>query len=358
MPDNLLTIPEVALENIHYAFFTNEHGQSDAGYRIDGQKTRNVNPRSAQQQEGEGFDPADSVLANIQRCFQELGVQEGDGTHKFFMDSYYANMGKDQPLILSCESLAELDNLKQHASHYNLYDDKENPRCLRLGAAMQTAIARSDISMLKADALIFKGIPDEKIAVLGASGDANPIMMFDDEHKIACYISGAHTAIKQGVLEQSFDRMLALGANPHTIRLVIGPGLGPHSYEFGENAPDYFQVPRALTPVVDTKGANKYLIDIHPLVIGKLEGRLSQENIFNIGIDTMGFDLYDEVVEGEAIKFKRKTTINFSELNKQGLLHFSARRKIMEKNNDLTEPNSAAFNTVGRQAAGFTVKGS
>lgn len=274
------------------------------------------------------------------------------------MTSYYANMGKGQPLIISCDNLPDLHRLKQQAAESLDYEDedKTNPKRLGLESTMREALAHSDISVLKADALIFKGVPGENIAVLGASGDAHPIMMFDDENKIACYISGAHMTIKQGVLEQSFDRRLSLGANPNNIRLVIGPGLGNHSYEFGENAPEYFQVPRALTPVVDTNGANKYLVDVHELVIGKLEGRLSQENIFNIELDTMGFDLYDEVIAGESKRLQRKTGISVSELNESGPLFFGARRTIMEKNNNLTEHNSAAYNTVGRHAAGFKLR--
>lgn len=158
-----------------------------------------------------------------------------------------------------------------------------------------------------ADALIFKGIPGESIAVLGASGDAHPIMMY----KIACYISGAHMTLKQGVLGQSFDRMIVLGANPSNIRLAIGPGLGPKSYEFGENAPEYFSIPeehidRVLKPVLDTAGMKKY----KELISVKLIGRLSPENIYNLELDTMGFDLYDEVTEELGKTFlRRKTTV-------------------------------------------------
>jgi copper oxidase (laccase) domain-containing protein len=356
--DNILTIPEVDLHHIDYAFFTNENGQSDAGYLIDGQKTRNVNIYSSEQPEGRGFDPSERVLANIQTCFEELGAHRGDGTHKFFMSSYYANMGKGAPLIISCDNLSDLEGLKRFAADSLYYEDedKTNPKRLGLEPLMRRAISTSDISLLKADALIFKGIPGESIAVLGASGDAHPIMMFDDENKIACYIAGAHMAIKQGVLEQSFDRMLSLGASAGNIRFVIGPGLAAKSYEFGENAPEYFSVPEALTLVRDTSGAQKYLVDIHKLVAGKLEGRLPQENIFNIALDTMGFDLYDSVQEEETTKLKRKTTINFADLNESGTLFFGARRTIMEQTNNLIQQNSGAYNTVGRHAAGFRLK--
>lgn len=361
--ENLLTLPELTLSKINYAFFTNEDGHSDAGYLIDGQKTRNVNVYSSEQLPGKGFDPAERVLANIQMCFRELGAGD-EVKHKFFMTSYYANMGKSAPLIISCDNLDYLYELKAQASH-NLScedEDKSNPNRLGLEPSMRAAIGNSDISVVRADALIFKGIPEESIAVLGASGDAHPIMMFDDENKIACYISGAHMTLKQGVLEQSFDRMIALGANPSNIRLVIGPGLGPKSYEFGENAPEYFSIQeercaRVFRPVLDTAGNIRYLIDIKELVSVKLIGRLPPENIHNIELDTMGFDLYDEVSEEHGDTFlKRKTTINFEELNKSGSLFFGARRSIMQQSGDLMQHNSGAYNTVGRHGAGFSLK--
>lgn len=361
--ENLITIPEVTLSKMNYAFFTNEDGHSDAGYLIDGQKTRNVNLYSSEQLPGKGFDPAERVVANMQMCFQELGAGD-DVRHKFFMTSYYANMGKSAPLIVSCDNLDHLVELKARASQNLVYEDedKSNPNRLGLEPSMRAAIGDSDISVIRADALIFKGIPGESIAVLGASGDAHPIMMFDDENKIACYISGAHMTLKQGVLEQSFDRMLELGANPSNIKLLIGPGLGRKSYEFGENAPEYFAISeedcaRVFRPVLDTAGNRKYLIDIRELVSTKLIGRLSPENVHDIELDTMGFDLYDQVSEEHGQTFlKRKTTINFEELNKSGPLFFGARRSIMQQSGDLMQKNSGAYNTVGRHGAGFCLK--
>ncbi len=154
--------------------------------------------------------------------------------------------------------------------------------------------------------------------------------------------------------------MLALGADPSAIRVVIGPGLGSKSYEFGDNAPEYFSIPEheesVLKPVIDTAGNKKYLVNIKELVSTRLKGKLAPEHIHNIDIDTMGFDLYDEVEENGSTVLKRKTTINFAELNKNGPLFFGARRSIMQQSADLMERNPGAFNTVGRHGAGFYLK--
>lgn len=357
-PDNLYTHPDVNLKCIHYGFFTNEYGQSDAGYLLRGQKTRNVNLYSSEQKpESMGYDATDRVLANIQQCFTELAeeVVPTKKLHKFFMTTYYANQGKSPPLIISCDNITTLHELQKQAAENLDYDgsDTANPKRLGIEPHMRQAIKGSDLSIIRADALIFKGLADEQIAVLGASGDAHPIMMFDDEQKIACYIAGAHTSLKQGVLERSVEQMIAMGAQKERIQVVIGPGLGPRSYEFGDNAPDYFAIqdPKVLKPVIDHEGKAKYLIDIYQLVTKKLTGIIPTNQIHDIEIDTMGFDLYD-AVEGQ---LKRKLAIDFEQLNETGLLFFSARRTIMNRTQDLTKHNPAAHNTVGRHGAGFSI---
>lgn len=347
--DNMFTIPEVLLSNIRYAFFTNERGESQT-YLLGGEPTRNINLYSSAQKPDAGFDPADRVLANIQKCFTELGAT--DETHQFVVSTNYANMGKSAPLIMSCSNVDEIAALKSLAFN-NLQD-------LGLEGTMHDAIAHSTISVIKADALIFKGVPGESIAVLGASGDAHPIMMFDDNNQIACYIAGAHTALKQGVLAQSFDRMIALGANQDNIRLVIGPGLGPRSYEFGDNAPAYFNLreytAEVLTPVLDTHGNQKYLVNIEALVCVQLRDKLDPQYIYNIDIDTMAFDLYDEGEENGTSVLKRKITIDFEELNEKGPLFSGARRFIMSASGDLRRENSSAFSQVPRNGTGFFMR--
>ena len=357
--DNIYTLPEVQLTNINYGFFSNEDGESDAGYLIKDKKTRNVNIYSSEQAMNSGFDPANRVLANIQKCFQDLGAESNPHSHKFFMTSYYANNGKSEPLIISCDNLEGLNQLKALGKENLTFetDDKSDPNRLGLEPTMRAALKESDITVLRADALIFRGIPGESIAVLGASGDAHPIMLFDEENKIACYLSGAHASIKQGVLEKSVQKMISLGANPNAIRVVIGPGLGPKSYEFGENAPEYFGLEnsQALKPVQDISGNKKYLVNIHEIVRAKLKDKIVPEHIFNLDIDTMAFELYVEGQNDQRTALHRRATINFKELNENGPLFFGARRGIMEKNNDLMQHNPGTYNTIGRHGAGFMV---
>lgn len=349
--ENMLTHDQVHLSNVNYAFFTTEAGTSDAGYRINGERTRNVNIFSPEQSKepGKGFDSSACVLDNVMRCFVELGATES--THKFFMTSFYAGNGKSDPRIYTCQNVSDLDALKTLGI--------EGARTiLKPESGMGEQLLQQGIGVLKADALIFKAIPGQDFAMLGASGDAHPIMMFDDENKLACYVSGAHAALKQGVLERAFDEMLRLGAKVENIKVVIGPGLGPNSYEFGDNAPDYFQVPDAIEFVKDLEGKPKCLINIDRLVKGKLQTRIAPEHIFNLNLNTTGFDLYVPSApdsDGKTVKTRRET-FDFKELSEQGLLLFSARREIMSRAEDLSARNSGAHSTVGRHGAGFLLR--
>ncbi len=352
MPENICQIDSLKPQQINYAFFTNEDGHSDGGYLIGGRNTRNVNLYSSAQPIDKGFDPAPRVLENIQRCYTELGATEM--THKFFITSYYANAGQSAPRILACDNLEDLNQLIRQ-SRDNLFfesEDKSNPNRLGIESEMREALSAESVSVVRADALIFKKIPGETVAVLGPAADAHPIMLFDDEAGIACYIAGAHAAIKQGVLELSVERMVALGANPERIQVAIGPGLGPNSYEFGANAPEYFNVQpedNALQAILNEDNeATKYLISIKNLVSAKLKHCVPAKNIHDIELNTMGFDLY---VDG-----KRRTYVEREELDVSYYYFFSARRGIAEQSDgSLKTENPGAHNSIGRNGAGFII---
>jgi hypothetical protein len=326
------------LKNIRYGFFTNEAGTSDGSYLVAGGKTRNVNIYSPSQMRDQGFDPAENVYDNIQRCFTELTAgMDQPFNHKFLMATNYA---KDGLKIICCSNLDELTALEITA--------QTQLAELKLAPEMEPLFRAGDIKALLADALIFKGIPGHLIAAGGISGDAHPIMLVDDEHNIACYLAGTHACLAAGALEQCVDEMIKLGAKQKNIHVLIGPGLGPKSYEFGDNAPAYFGIPAALTEVAggDKK---KYLVNIAHLVSGKLHGRVTPENIHNMDIDTMAFDLYDA-------KNCRRAAIDFDELNKQGILFFGARRSIKQMADSLAAENSGCHSKVGRHFAGFAFK--
>jgi copper oxidase (laccase) domain-containing protein len=339
------TIDPNRLQHTRYGFFTNEQGSSAGGYVVNGEGTRNVNLYSPQESDKPGYDPARSVVSNLMSCFHELTAhRENDSrTHKFVMTSNY---GAGGARILTCNTLEELVALKQSAVR-----DLPN---LALHSDIQAELSQQHVHAVKADAMVFKGIPGELIAAGGASGDAHPIILIDDANEVSAYISGAHAALREGVIEKTIQTMLAAGAQLANIQLLIGPGLGKNSYEFGSmkidgrdvSLEEYLDVPAdKVTKVQDPK---KRLLDIEKIVAFKAMGFLAPQNIHNMNIDTMGFDLYEDGT--------RKSTVNFKELNKQGLLFFGARRKMMEERG-LTAENPGLHNTVGRHFAGITLRG-
>ncbi|AYD01661.1 peptidoglycan editing factor PgeF [Neorhizobium sp. NCHU2750] len=82
----------------------------------------------------------------------------------------------------------------------------------------------------KADAMVTK-IPGVVIGVLSA--DCGPVLFADAANGV---IGAAHAGWKgalHGVLENTIDKMVSLGAERDRIVAVLGPSIGPKSYEVG-----------------------------------------------------------------------------------------------------------------------------
>jgi copper oxidase (laccase) domain-containing protein len=333
------------LASTRYGFFTNENGHSEGSYVVVGKPTRNVNPYSPAQ-EGEAHDPAANVVENIESCFEELFAGRSGERHKLFMTTAYA---KPAPIIKVCPSLEELIALKEEARVYVRSDERP------VHPSMADELLKNDISFIKADSIVVKGIEGHQIAVGGASGDAHPLVIYDDVAKVACYMSGAHACLSKGVLEESLKAMHSLGADPANIRLVIGPGLGAKSYEFGDDAGKYLGVsPDCVTLVKDRTGVSKALLDIQKIIAFKATGLMDPKNILDMEVNTMGFDLYDQVGDDPA-NLERKESVHPGVLQGNGNLFFSARRQVMQKEGALEARNAGLHNTVGRHGAGIVM---
>jgi YfiH family protein len=77
--------------------------------------------------------------------------------------------------------------------------------------------------------------------VIGAlSADCGPILFADTEAKV---VGAAHAGWRGaigGVLENTIDAMIALGARRDRIHAVLGPAIGPDNYEVGSEFYDQF----------------------------------------------------------------------------------------------------------------------
>lgn len=341
-----------SLKNINYGFHTIEAGTSDnehyqmATKDSSVQGTRNVNLFSA------GLDPEnpskdlpENVAENIRRCFEEL--DNNDAKYRIFLTTQYSKgpfSTDNNPVIhnITPNSIDDaLDISAQYMSESTMHED------------LKAKLKALNIIVLPADAVIVSGFEQDVVSVCGASGDAHPVIMFDDEQAVGAYISGAHANIRSGVIHQTIDKMTTVGARESDINVVTGPGLGPDSYEFGPNAADLFgqdlNKPTFIRSVTDNQGNQKCLLNMPNIINQKAtHAGIVQENILDMALDTYGCKLYDE--NGQAITDdQRKQLAKSSAVD---TLFFGARRgtEILEGNN-----NPAAHSKIGRHGTGLCI---
>lgn len=333
------------LRNTAYGFFTTEQGTSTGSYLVTGEASRNVNIYSPTCPKVEFRDSAQTVHDNIMRCLKELcseAFRFQSINHTFIMTTNYAKGGVNV-LTVTAKNFREIvDSVKRTTA--NLGIDGELLRMLH----------RDNIDILCADAVVLKGIPDQRICVGGAAADAHPIILIDDENKVCAYIAGSHAGIKAGAYEQTIVHMEALGADRAKIHTVIGPGLGPNSYEFGYQ-PDYFgeAYQKHMEPVKDQSNQPKCLVHFVDIIRQKsVEQGINPANVHDVEIDTLSYDAYRPPPER-----LKATAVDFADLIASGPLYFSARRSIKERNGDSTSENPGLHNTVARHFSAVCLYG-
>jgi polyphenol oxidase len=117
-----------------------------------------------------------------------------------------------------------------------------------LGGELVTAYQVHSATALVADGAWPAGPPQADGVVTATAGvvcgalaaDCAPILFADPDARV---VAAAHAGWKgalAGVAEAAIARMAALGARPKRIRAVIGPCIGPASYEVGQEFYDRF----------------------------------------------------------------------------------------------------------------------
>ncbi|MDR6634495.1 YfiH family protein [Phyllobacterium sp. 1468] len=77
--------------------------------------------------------------------------------------------------------------------------------------------------------------------VIGAlSADCGPILFADSEAKVVAAAHAGWRGAIDGILENTVDAMIALGARRDRIQAVLGPTIGPDNYEVGAEFYDQF----------------------------------------------------------------------------------------------------------------------
>jgi len=139
-----------------------------------------------------------------------------------------------------------------------------------------------------ADALV-SDTPGLVLGILTA--DCAPVLLADnDNHVIGALHAGWRGALG-GILEAGVAGMCRLGANPTTIRVVIGPTIGPESYEVGPEFPAPFLAhdPGAQVFFGPAVRDGHYLFDLPGYVARRL-GALGLGEIAQLRRDTYAED--------------------------------------------------------------------
>jgi len=330
------------LKHLQYGFFTTEEGASDGGFLINDKPTRNVNLFAKD-------DNPQSISNNITRCIEEMYGPSPADLQTFFMTTSYAPEGEANIVVINSDNLNELAA-------------SDLPPKLSSTTEFTAAFAKHNIAVLEADALVLANIPDRRVFLCGASGDAHPIIIIDDKNKVCAYVAGSHAGIHAHVIEQVVEQMLVQGAELDALNIIIGPGLGKRSYEFGTEATvsgtktkmptvDYFAGAKdCLIPVTDSAGNERYLVQLADMIrLKATDLGLSVEQVHDMEIDTMMYDLY---VESESGELTRRDGVDFEAINESWPLFFGARRRVQEMKDDVAAENPGLHNKAGRHLAG------
>jgi len=149
----------------------------------------------------------------------------------------------------------------------------------------------------KVDAMV-TSVPGVALGVLSA--DCGPILFADGRNGV---IGAAHAGWKGalgGVLENTIDAMVALGAARETITAVLGPSIGPASYEVGPEFVERFlgfdpSYAQFFTP---SEKPGHTMFDLPALTISRLRQA-------GVTADTLGLDTYPDA--GRFYSYRRTT---------------------------------------------------
>ena len=164
----------------------------------------------------------------------------------------------------------------------------ENPKLLRQvhGAGVIDVPAEETPEIQEGDALVTKA-RGRTLGVLTA--DCVPVALWDPESGCAAIAHAGRLGTARGVVTETLKKMTERYASrSETIRAFIGPGIGPASYEVGEDALDEVRssLPhwREFTAPL---GKGKYLLDLWGLNRNALEAAgVPSEQIFTADLCT------------------------------------------------------------------------
>ena len=120
-----------------------------------------------------------------------------------------------------------------------------------------------------------------------STADCVPVLLYDPQNHIIGATHAGWRGMVEHIITHTIERMRTLGTNPRDLRAVVGPCIGPDSFEVGEEVVDAFMQAKFPPSVVRRGFFKRPHIDLWAAAVYELElSGLSLDAILVSGIDT------------------------------------------------------------------------
>lgn len=133
-----------------------------------------------------------------------------------------------------------------------------------------------------------------RVALAVLTADCLPLILCDDFNNVVAAIHCGWRGIQSGIIENAIEVMISQGAKSECIRGFLGPAIGPHSFEVGQDVVDafaqkgpYYQNCFFEIPYTKEQGQTKYLCHIYRLAVNTLNSLGVEGPIFGGRADTL-----------------------------------------------------------------------
>ena len=104
-------------------------------------------------------------------------------------------------------------------------------------ALMETERSERNRHLRDIDALV-TALPRVCIGI--STADCVPVLLYDPKHRVIGAAHAGWRGMVSHILVHTIERMRTLGTHPRDLRAVVGPCIGPDSFEVGEEVVDAF----------------------------------------------------------------------------------------------------------------------
>ena len=120
-----------------------------------------------------------------------------------------------------------------------------------------------------------------------STADCVPVLLYDPKHRVIGAAHAGWRGMVGHILAHTIERMRTLGTNPRDLRAVVGPCIGPDSFEVGEEVVDAFLLAKFPPSVVRRGFFKRPHIDLWAAAVHELElSGVPLDAILVSGIDT------------------------------------------------------------------------